>query len=351
MRLRKNRRVERAAVNAARSFFEEHGFVFQEIDLSNDYGKDAYIDIVRGEVVTGTCIAAQIKGGNSYRCSGGYRIPIDSSHHDVWRNSSLPIAGIVHDPEDGLLRWRSITEFLRLCADHPKSILIPRENVLTWETLESDFVPQFMREAERYTEGGYTEGACVLDFFSTDVAVRQQAIFDSFAYGRSDPRVFIALRYALNSFAEDDLNLAIMILTHLTPHPDIMWSKSNWIPKEVCDAVCSHFRWSSDEIVRLLNTVGWESWQRGGMGEHLYMILREDPEIEEKMISAAVTAVDAGYEVAAFAAFYLSIYWAGKKSLEMYNRLISLRPEFELLPLVSEIVSELTTHGYVILFE
>src|SRR4030042_3919630 len=111
MRLRKNRKTEREAVNAAREFFEANGCIFQEVDTGNDYGKDAYIDLVDEGHVTGVCAAVQIKGGASYKRKEGYAIPI-GEHLDVWRSSTLPIIGIVYDPEDRQLRWCNISNYL-----------------------------------------------------------------------------------------------------------------------------------------------------------------------------------------------------------------------------------------------
>ena len=77
MKLRPNRKIEREAVNAARVFLEANNCVFQEIDQSNDYGKDAYLDLTEGTHVTGLCAALQIKGGSSYRArNGDYLVPI-----------------------------------------------------------------------------------------------------------------------------------------------------------------------------------------------------------------------------------------------------------------------------------
>ena len=115
MKLRGNRQPERAAVNATRAFFEANEFVFQEVDTDNDYGKDAYVDVTDGGTVTGFMVALQIKGGESYRRTGGYRIPLDK-HEAIWREATPPVGGIVHDPVDGLLRWCNISEYLE---QHP----------------------------------------------------------------------------------------------------------------------------------------------------------------------------------------------------------------------------------------
>src|SRR5262245_20614336 len=114
MKLRRNRVVEREAVNATRAFFESNRCVFQEIDGSNDYGKDAYVDLPQGEVVSGLCAALQIKGGRSFRrAKGNYAIPVTASHAKLWLSSTVPVIGIVYDPDDRQLRWVNLSVLLR----------------------------------------------------------------------------------------------------------------------------------------------------------------------------------------------------------------------------------------------
>src|SRR5438128_465678 len=104
MKIRKNRPIERNAVNATRTLFEACGHVFQEVSQDNDYGKDAYVDLVEREAVTGVLVALQIKGGEKYKRATGYSIPIEA-HATIWLQSTVPIAGIVHDPDTSLLYW------------------------------------------------------------------------------------------------------------------------------------------------------------------------------------------------------------------------------------------------------
>jgi len=73
-----SRREERRAVNAARTFFEEHDLVFQEIDLRNDIDQDAILDFARSGPNAGLSVALQIKGGRKYKRSAGHAIPVDS---------------------------------------------------------------------------------------------------------------------------------------------------------------------------------------------------------------------------------------------------------------------------------
>lgn len=44
--IRRNRRIERAGVNALRTVLEDAGHIVQEIDGSNDYGEDLYVRFV-----------------------------------------------------------------------------------------------------------------------------------------------------------------------------------------------------------------------------------------------------------------------------------------------------------------
>ncbi|MBL7189358.1 MAG: DUF4365 domain-containing protein [Phycisphaerae bacterium] len=345
MRLRKNRKIERAAVNAARAFFEENDCVFQEVDLANDYGKDAYIDIVDRDVVTGTCVAAQIKGGDKYRRADGFAIPVDEDHFQIWRNSSMPVTGIVHDPETGSLYWTSITEFLAMKSSRPTSIPVPRSNLLTSSSLHSAFKPQFRGESQRLGAN------CVLDLSSDSEDQRLQSISDCFGLGRSDSRILISLRRFLPTFTGASLEYTICVLTHVTPHPDILWSSSNWIPQEVCNAVCKHFRWTIDEIIHLLEAAEWETWQRGDMGEHVYMMLRQDPEIESKMQRVVDIAMRANNDDLAFASTYLCLYWSRDNAMQMYDDLVNRDPNIELLPLMPDVRHLLYNHGCVPLFE
>lgn len=104
---------------------------------------------------------------------------------------------------------------------------------------------------------------------------------------------------------------AIHILSHITPHPDIFWHKDNWISDDICREVSAHFRWTVDEILLLLSMVPWEEWQRGCVGESLYMLLQEDPDIKSTMERAALVALDVSKdEHVAFAALYLTLYWS-----------------------------------------
>jgi hypothetical protein len=342
MKLRKNRAVERAAVNAARAFFESNGCVFQEVDLGNDYGKDAYVDFVHDEHVTGICFALQIKGGASYRRGTDYGIPLHPGRAELWLNSTVPVIGIVHDPEDGKLRWCNISAYLHELQDRISSYIPVSANaILTADTLRLEIIPNLERMSKLHP---------VLNVLSDSHIIKHQAIYDCFGIGRADARVLIALRYLLKTLDRDSMYIAIHVLTHVTPHPDIFWHADNWITTDVKDRVRKHFIWEISEIIQMLSAVTWEHWARGDIGEDLYMILREDPGIERKMEQAAHLAMDKGEDEAAFTALYLSVYWSADNGIERYREMTACNPKLRGMMLLPEIEYALHEFGYLTLF-
>ena len=344
MRIRGNRIIEREAVNSARSFFEACGCVFQEIDTSNDYGKDAYLDLTENMNITGLCIALQIKGGKKYCRNYGYAIPVDG-HLQVWRTSSVPIAGIVFDPEDGQLRWCNVTKYLNeRMQENIKFIPVEKNKILTAETLHLDFKQSFESVAKHFIDDP------LLQLFSNSHESQIAGLLDCFALGRNDARVFIALRYLLRALTNEKLKLAIKILSHLTPHPDIFWHAQNWINQDVKDKVQPFLNWTKDDIFWLLSEVTWDQWERGAVGEDLYMLFIQDNCIKEKMQNVAISALAEGLEDVALSALILSVYWASENGLEEFNKLVLANPRFRQLDLISEIESPLNEFGYISIF-
>ncbi len=340
-----NRSTGKAGVNACRSLFEKCGYIFQEVELGNDFGKDAYVDLVDGREVTGACIALQIKSGDSFRRRDGYSIPIED-HYSVWRESSIPVAGIVYDPTNDRLYWCNISAFLELpTTEAPKAIPIDKNQVLDERTLETRFKQELRRSINQRSVG-----ASLLQLCSKSEEVQISALYDCFGAGRSEPRFLILLRYLLGLLSDDPLRCAVGVLAHATPHPDIMWSRRNWISDEVQSQVKPHLNWTVDEICRLFVLFDWTEWERGSAGQDLYMILRQDPQIEQKMEAVAIRLLTENRDEHAFGALYLVIYWAGEAGPEKYQKLVSQYPEFRSLTLCSELEQILREVGHVGLF-
>lgn len=84
---------------------------YQEVDLGNDIGKDAYVDLAQNDRFTGEMIAIQVKSGEKYRSGQNYKIPCDANDIAVWRGSLVPIVGVVYDVGAKTLRWVDLSEW------------------------------------------------------------------------------------------------------------------------------------------------------------------------------------------------------------------------------------------------
>src|SRR5579862_4172720 len=152
MRNSEERDLSREGVNAVQGFFERHGCVFQEVAQQNDFGKDGYLDLGERGLVTFLCAALQIKSGASYRTTNGdYAIPV-KDHANNWRSSTIPIFGLVYDPDDRQVRWVDITGYLRERPEQANaSIPVSRGSTLDEISLRT----VFKAALTRYAAGGF----------------------------------------------------------------------------------------------------------------------------------------------------------------------------------------------------
>lgn len=144
--VRPGRRIERAGVNALRTLLEDYDHIVQEIDGGNDHGEDFHVLLTRNGRRTGHVVAIQVKSGKKYKRARGYAIPIDD-HFDDWRQSRIPVLGVVFDPKTSGLYWINLTKELRKVSENPRWIQIPLDAALTPETIRG-----FAAEVEIYID-------------------------------------------------------------------------------------------------------------------------------------------------------------------------------------------------------
>lgn len=258
--------TEGAAVNTVRTFFERHSQVYLEVDQRNDYGKDAYIDLVENGELTGLVISIQVKGGPSYRSGSKYYIPYSPSDRNLWVDSSVPVFGIVHDEEESCLHWVNLTsELLDRSNDKygKAEAKLPLDDT-TW--------PNFYKYAARAAKLG---GRSLLGLHSRDVTQQHAAISDCFAIGRFDPRALIMLRRSLIFLPSESVEHAIYMLAHCVPHhPDRWWTEDNMVSERVRAEVLRELNWTPSDTAYLLKFVDEENmFRRGSIGEDIYLLL------------------------------------------------------------------------------
>lgn len=277
MPTRSIRVISRDGVNNVRLFFEHRGCTFQEIDQQHDFGKDAYVDLANEAGITPLCIALQIKSGTSYRNSkGDYFVPLDN-HADIWRRSTVPVFGIVYDPDDSQIRWVDLTGYLRA---HPEqidgSIPVPGGHTLDDQSLRGAFT----NATRVYLARG--AGDLTLNLLSLN-PFQVGAVYDAWALSRSDPKYLLILRRFIMDLLPESLRRAIWLLSHVGSHPNIFWTKDNWIRPEAETQLLPSFRWSPEEIAHMLKAIDYSDYGPGTLGECLDVLLCEDRNVISKL--------------------------------------------------------------------
>jgi hypothetical protein len=264
-------------VNAVRSFLEHHGCVFQEVAQQNDYGKDGYVDIGERGAFTFLCAALQIKSGTSHRTrKGDYFITVES-HANTWRRSTVPVFGLVYDPDDGLIRWVDLTGYLRA---HPEqldgTVPVSARQVLDVISLRGAFRAAINAYAARGSE------SLTLNLLSPG-PLQIDAVYDAWALSRSDPKYLLIMRRFVMDLEPEALRRAIFLLSHAGSHPNILWTKDNWISPPVEAQILPTFRWAPEEIARMVQAVNYSDWGYGTLGECLDVLFYEDANIVDKL--------------------------------------------------------------------
>ncbi|MEV4117492.1 DUF4365 domain-containing protein [Micromonospora sp. NPDC049645] len=291
--LRENRPIERAAVNAVTAFFEEMNCVVQSVDLVNDIGKDLYVDLVEDRRATGLVIAVQIKGGEQtsrHSSAGTTRgIPFTPNDADFFRSSTVPVVGVAHLQSDPTLHWVNLSDHCaeRYANGDNRGGFAPAFGPLTRDTW-----PTFRAAMEEGVRGSSFAGA--LDLASDDALRQAAAVSDCFGLGRRDPRAMLLLRRLLGTLHSDGLHAAIAALAHTTPHPDILWTSANWVNGPVKDRLRREMVWTPEEISKLLTVVedNGDMFGRGVFGEHIAMLLLQDPDLQQKAVTLVRTSTD-----------------------------------------------------------
>ncbi|MBL1113986.1 DUF4365 domain-containing protein [Streptomyces sp. 110] len=236
-RLRNTKATERAGVNALRDFLEARECVVQEVDTANDFGKDLLVDLTEDREITGHTIAIQVKSGRSFLHNGIWGIPAKSVDLNTWLESSIPMFGVVFDPDSQQLHWMNLSAYVHEEMD----ALHEHKNIGKGQPIDNDrfrghFVPfpsTQVLKAETWDHftaavndyGRRFGGHSLLDLVAQDVVAQVSAITDCFALGRGDVRALLLMRHTITKLSGWALMAAITALSHCAPHPDMAWSK------------------------------------------------------------------------------------------------------------------------------
>jgi len=160
------------------------------------------------------------------------------------------------------------------------NIPVPRANVLDGVCLRTDFKAALTR----YAAGGF--GGLMLNLL-TPPRLQADAVYDAWALGRFDAKYLLILRRLIMDLEEESLRRAIFLLSHAGTHPNILWvpdkETGNWIPEEILAGLLPSFRWSPEEIARMIRAVHYSDWGYHTLGECLDVLFYEDRNIVAKL--------------------------------------------------------------------
>jgi hypothetical protein len=188
--------------------------------------------------------------------------------------------------------------------------------------LDARGLPHFINQARSFLRAAGPPA--LLDLASSDPLRQRSAVYDAFALARHDARPLLLLRAALRYLTDRRaLAPAIHMLALTIGHGDVLWTPSNWLPLEVCAAVRSEFRWTPAEAERLITAADGMGWDRGNLGQDVYVLLCADPGFRELMEAVWDRTAD---EDVAHRALLILVDDARDQGLATWKRLINRRP-------------------------
>lgn len=352
--LRKQSRATRArgkaGQRAVEAVLESANLIVQRVESENDIGRDAYVDIVEGIDVTGGVISLQVKSGKSFHHRGQWVVPGEPKDFTLWRESTVPFFGVVHDPESEALRWVDLSYAARVSDEYlsplvpgpfgKSAVPVPEENRLD---LDIESFVQAATSALRRSSGLPTAAPLANDPQTVEVGIA-----DTFAVGRHDPDAFLLLAALFHRLPNECRPFALRALAMATHNPDIYWSRSNWIPDDVTRVVKARCHWTGDDVQALLAMIDETGIGRGTIGQVVFHILELDSRIGNRLFE---TATNRGRPaLVRYWASTILLYLAGEDAPELVARLLRLAPELSEVNYFDQLEHVIHDYGYVSLF-
>jgi hypothetical protein len=329
---------------------EAASLVVQRVEAENDIGRDAFVEVVEGSDVTGGVISLQIKSGKSCFREGRWLLPGDPEDFTLWRESTVPFFGVVHDPVSGALRWVDLSDAARISDGYLRPIVagpfgrqavpVPDDN-----RLDLDIAP-FLCAAK--TSLRRFRGLPTAALLARDPEIVAIGITDTFAIGRHDPNAFLLLGALYHRLPDENRLDALSALAMATDHPDIFWTNNNWIPDAVKRIVHDRARWTPTDIDAFLGMIDENGIDRGTVGQDVFHVLQLDKWLDGRLFEIAISRQRPN--LVRFWAAVILLYDAEDEAPPLLARLLRLAPdlaEVDSFVHLAEVIREL---GYVSLF-
>ncbi|WP_296217659.1 DUF4365 domain-containing protein [Pseudomonas sp. UBA2684] len=290
---KRSQATSRDGVNFVQGLVERQNSTFQEIDLHNDLGNDAYVEFVVEENATGCCVALQIKSGASYRSlSGRYVFQSDSDHFEYWASHTLPVLAVIFDPERKKAVWVDITDHLR---KKPSAITDGPYTIYADQDFSESTFPEFRNHCLRYRDQYSREPNFGRALESVSIRDDVERCFDGlralFAYHRNQSATWYYLISCITNYRGHALlRTLIARLCHIPGHGDIFWSKRNIIDEEVRRGALLIMRERFDrrDALTMLSAIDDAGVDRGTIGQCVHVLIDTMEDTQGVMESIAI---------------------------------------------------------------
>ena len=271
---RKTNATSRNGVNYVRTIIEHANCIFHEIHQENDYGNDAFIELVDNEKVTGKYLLIQIKSGTSYHDDSSCWIPATQKKFEYWKNHRLPVVGITYVPSENCAYWVNISHRLKKSPwnDFPSRIVFPKSEILRFDNrgFQEIFLPFFLGRSIRFNKEKSSQFADSSLFIEHVLGLR------SLFYGfYNDMSTWEKMEKFLLSRAPEEISPQLpYFLAYAPGHGDIWWQEPP-LRREIREAVLDRMRSSYDErhLLTLLSLVDENGFERESVGQSVFAII------------------------------------------------------------------------------
>lgn len=268
-------------LNFVRSIVEKNGSLFHKIEQENDLGIDAIIEFIENGKPVNISIAVQIKSGVSYINENKTicHIPVED-HYDYWMNYSLPVYGIVYDPEIESANWINIKDYLKK-NKNATGISINKNLVNIFDN--KNYIEIFSRLLTKKTPTVDLEFALEL-FKSDNFEESDLGLFTLFNNFRNKKEIWTEMIDCIKNNQTYRISTRLIYNLAFIPWHGDIFHYGETITKEIKDFAkkeISHF--STDIVVKLLELIDDNGISRGTIGQSIEAIISIIGSIEEKL--------------------------------------------------------------------
>ncbi|GAB1112880.1 MAG: hypothetical protein SwBeaMacB_35440 [Shewanella algae] len=345
----KSSAMAKRGVNYVRNIIESSNSIFHEVHQENDYGNDAFVELVDEEDVKGITVALQIKSGKSFCTNKSCSIPTSKKHFEYWTSHSLPVIGIVYDPDEDAAYWTDIKYHIGSEQDvinnGPYTVTFNKTELssFTSKNFEKIFKPLHLKqeiklsleESIKFSESNdYTEHCLGLSSLARCHTQSEEA--------------WMKILNIFKSWDVNELDPAILYyLAHIPGHPDIFWRSGQDIPTSLRNNLRSSIAsMSESDVVKMLNLLDEDDcFERGSLGQNAESLISLIHEKELKLL-----AIIENKELMTHtrdSAVILYAHYLQEKAIDMLKRLWEKYPE---LSWTKEMAIQLEQEGYVYLY-